>query len=133
MLTQRFILAAASLMGGLAVVLGAFGAHALKERLDAAALAAFETAVRYQFYHALALLAVGLLMSQSMGGALRASAACFLLGTLLFSGSIYLLATRSLLPFGDCRWLGPVTPLGGLLLIAGWICLAVAAVRLPPA
>lgn len=128
-LTQRLILTSAGVLGSLAVILGAFGAHALKARLDPAALVSFETGVRYQFYHALALLLVGLLMPALPAGPWRAAAGCFLLGTLLFSGSIYLLSTRALLPFGSLRLLGPVTPLGGLLLLAGWVIVAVAGWR----
>lgn len=128
--TQKLVLAAGAAAGGLAVLLGAFGAHGLKSKLAPESLEAFETAVRYQFVHALALLAVGLLMERIASGALRASAVCFTAGIVLFSGSIYLLAARALLPFGELRWLGPVTPLGGLLLIAGWGLLLVAVLRL---
>jgi uncharacterized membrane protein YgdD (TMEM256/DUF423 family) len=120
---------AGALLGALGVMLGAFGAHALKVRLEPAALATFETGVRYQLIHALALLALALLMAQRASPPLASAATCFLLGILFFSGSLYALATRLVVPEGGLRWFGLVTPLGGLLLIAGWVLLAVAAWR----
>lgn len=119
---------AGALAGALAVLLGAFGAHGLKERLSADALAAYETGVRYQFYHALALLLCAVLARQGVEGT-RAAAICWLAGMVLFSGSIYLLSTRAVTGLSGVEWLGPITPLGGLLLTAGWILLAVAAGR----
>jgi uncharacterized membrane protein YgdD (TMEM256/DUF423 family) len=124
-MTRRY-LALGALSAGLAVALGAFAAHALKTRLDPAALAIFEVGVRYQMYHALALLAVGLLAERRPGresSLLVWSGALFLGGTLLFSGSLYGLAL-----FG-IRWLGAITPAGGVAFLAGWGCLAVAALR----
>ncbi len=112
-------LVSGAVLGALGVVAGAFGAHALKGRLGAEALSAWDTAVRWQVVHALALLAVGLLARQT-GQPLRGVTLSFLAGTLLFSGSLYGLAV------GGPRWLGPVTPVGGLLLIAGWLQLAFA-------
>jgi uncharacterized membrane protein YgdD (TMEM256/DUF423 family) len=109
----------ASLSGMLAVMLGAFGAHALKGRLDDYALGVFQTAVQYHFYHSFALLAVGILaLSQPQTALLKSSGWLFLLGILIFSGSLYLLSITGV------RWLGAVTPLGGLAFIAGWACLA---------
>ena len=97
---------------------GAFGAHALRERLSPADLATFETAARYQMYHALALLAVGWLVER---GHPRAGLAgkLFLAGILLFSGSLYALT------LGGLPWMGAVTPLGGVAMIAGWLALAI--------
>ncbi len=109
--------------GLFAVAAGAFGAHALKSKLDAASLNTFEVGVRYQMYHALALLAVAWVVSTNPSRAANASGYCFLIGTVLFSGSIYGLA---LTPW---RWLGPITPLGGTVLMAGWLFLIVAALR----
>ncbi len=110
-----------SLSGGIAVALGAFGAHALKARLTPELLNTFETGVRYQMYHALALLVASLAMTRlSAASLLTAAGWLFVLGTLLFSGSLYLLC------FTNKRWLGAITPLGGLAFIAGWICLALA-------
>ena len=115
----------AALAGLLGVAFGAFGAHALRDRFDSYAMGVFETAVQYQFYHALALLAVGVLLVQfPASGLLRSSAVLFALGVLLFSGSLYVLS------FTGVRWLGAVTPLGGLAFIAGWACLAAAAWQL---
>lgn len=115
-------LSLAACSGFICVALGAFGAHALRGRLDDYALGVFETAVQYQFYHSLALLAVGLLMVQVPGSVLlRSSAILFGIGILVFSGSLYLLS------FTGLRWLGAVTPLGGLAFLAGWACLAAAA------
>ena len=118
----QFFLAASAISGFLAVALGAFGAHALKQRLSADMLAVYETAVQYHFYHTLALLAVAVLM---VGGAqgLKLSAVLFLVGTLIFSGSLYALALSGV------KILGAVTPIGGLLLLAGWACLAYAAIK----
>jgi uncharacterized membrane protein YgdD (TMEM256/DUF423 family) len=115
--------------GGSAVGLGAFGAHALRERLAESALATWQTAVTYQFTHALALLAVAILLRIGLGAErpLTIAAAGFVIGTVLFSGSLYLLA------LGGPRWLGPITPVGGLAFIVGWVALAVAAVRAGPA
>ena len=100
----------------ISVAAGAFGAHALKERLSENLLNAFEVGVRYQMYHALALILMGLLMSKLP--AANAAAWCFLAGTLLFSGSLYGLALTGL------KFFGPLTPIGGVLLMAGWVTLA---------
>lgn len=114
----------ASLIGGLAVVLGAFGAHALKDRLEPAMLAAFNTAVHYQMLHATVVLVIVLLARTSDSpGFLLGAAGSMLAGILMFSGSLYLLV------LWGWRWLGPITPLGGALLIAGWGLLLVAMVR----
>ena len=111
-------------LAGLAVALGAFGAHALKARLDAAMLANFETGARYQMYHALALLAVAWAVNRWPASGLPAIAGwLFVAGVGLFSGSLYLMA------FTGQRWLGAVTPLGGAAFLAGWLCLIIAAWR----
>ena len=112
----------AAFSGMLAVAFGAFGAHALKNRLDEYALGVYETAVQYHFYHSLALLAVGLMaMYQPQSMLLKSSGWLFALGLVIFSGSLYVLALSGL------KWLGAITPLGGLAFIAGWACLAFAA------
>lgn len=118
----QFFLAASAISGFLAVALGAFGAHALKQRLSADMLAVYETAVQYHFYHTLALLAVAVLM---VGGAqgLKLSAVLFLVGTLIFSGSLYALALSGV------KILGAITPIGGLCLLAGWACLTYTAIK----
>lgn len=121
----KLFITLASVSGMLAVVLGAFGAHALKARLDDYSLGVWETAVQYHFYHALALLAVGIVaLGQPQSTLLRSSGWLFVVGTLIFSGSLYLLAVSG------TRWLGAVTPLGGLAFIGGWACLAVASWKL---
>jgi uncharacterized membrane protein YgdD (TMEM256/DUF423 family) len=115
----KFFITLASLSGMLAVVLGAFGAHALKDKLDEYALGIFETAVQYHFYHSFALLAVGVIaLSQPQTAMLKSSGWLFLLGILVFCGSLYLLSVTGV------RWLGAITPLGGLAFIGGWACLA---------
>lgn len=117
--------AIASAMGLLAVAAGALGAHALKDRLEPDDLTMFEVAVRYQMYHALALLAVAWVASVRPSKAASAAGYCMLLGVVCFSGSIYGLV------FLKWRWLGPITPTGGVLLMAGWFLLAVTAPRAP--
>ena len=115
----------------IAVILGAFGAHALKNLLIPERLATFETGVRYQFYHALALVFIGV-WQQTAGATLRTALGragiLFSIGILLFSGSIYVLATRELHGFSGV-WLGALTPVGGLFFIAGWAYAAVLAWR----
>ena len=120
----RLFLAIASILGALSVAGGAFGAHALKDRLTETALGSFETGIRYQMYHTLALLVVALLIKQSPNVSLLTAAGwCFSVGTVLFSGSLYGLS------LGGIKALGPVTPLGGVALIAGWICLAIGSAK----
>lgn len=123
-MSRTFVLLG-TLSAGLAVVLGAFGAHALRARLAPADLATFEIGVRYQMYHALALLAVAWVAATVPGALPRAAGWLFVAGTVVFSGSLYVLVLTG------HRWLGAVTPLGGVALIAGWACLALAALRLP--
>ena len=101
-----------------AVAAGAFGTHGLRERLPESLLEIFQTGARYQMYHALALLAVAWAGTRWPGTAITASGWLFIAGTVLFSGSLYALA------LSGARWLGPVTPIGGLALLLGWLCLA---------
>lgn len=107
-----------SLSAFLAVAAGAFGAHVLKERLSPEMLAVFEIAARYQMYHALALLLLDLPRRRRRLPMLGAAGFCFLTGTLLFSGSLYLMA------FTGLRWLGAITPLGGAAFLIGWLLFA---------
>lgn len=116
-------LALGSAYGFLAVALGAFGAHGLKTRLSPELLAVWHTGVDYHVYHALALLAVGLLAREQPLGLLSAAGTCFALGVLLFSGSLYALALSGV------RVLGAITPFGGLLFLLGWACLFAAVIR----
>jgi uncharacterized membrane protein YgdD (TMEM256/DUF423 family) len=106
-------------MALLAVALGAFGAHALKEALAPEQLQSFEIGVRYQFYHALATIAVGLILFFRKTPMLLWAGWLFTAGTVLFSGSLYLLSVQDILQLSSA-WLGPVTPIGGGLLILGW-------------
>jgi uncharacterized membrane protein YgdD (TMEM256/DUF423 family) len=106
-----------------AVGLGAFGAHGLRSRLVPDMLATFEIGVRYQMYHALALLAVAWASTRWPGGAVNAAGWLFVAGTLVFSGSLYVLSLTGQ------RWLGAVTPLGGACFLAGWLALAWGALR----
>jgi uncharacterized membrane protein YgdD (TMEM256/DUF423 family) len=125
---MRKWIAFASSSAAIAVILGALGAHALKTVLPDAQLASFETAVRYHVYHALAILLTAIIGLQ-LKASLQVTLWLFAIGTLLFSGSIYLLATIPLHGLEELRALGPVTPIGGVLLIAGWVSLAVTSMR----
>ena len=132
---SRLFLILGALSAAISVAAGAFGAHALRARVEPRLLEVFETAARYQMYHALALIAVALVLARNGGitaavlgpapGSSLAVAAgwCFVVGTLLFSGSLYAMT------FTGVRALGAITPLGGVAFIAGWICLAAAAAR----
>lgn len=112
-------IAIGGISGFIGVSAGAFGAHGLKEKLSAEMLAVFETAARYQMYHAMALLVVGLACRQRLTGSLQVAGWGFLIGTGLFSGSLYVLAMTGV------KWLGAITPLGGLAFLVGWAALAV--------
>jgi len=114
---------AGAFAGAAGVALGAFGAHGLRSRVAPDLLAVFETGVRYQLVHALALLAVGWAASRWPGGWVNASGCLFLAGIVVFSGSLYVLVLTGI------RWLGAITPIGGVAFIVGWVCLAVAALR----
>ena len=120
---ERKILSVASLLGMIAIILGAFGAHALKKVLSIEQLNTFATGVKYQMYHALFLLFVGTTSALS-DKAKKAILSLVIVGVLFFSGSIYLLATNDLTSF-DFKVIGFVTPIGGLLLISSWIWLFV--------
>jgi uncharacterized membrane protein YgdD (TMEM256/DUF423 family) len=116
--TSSRTLAAAGILLALATAFGAFGAHALKSQLGPDRLQVYETAVRYHFFDALGLLGIGVTMRCVDASPVRWAAVLVLVGIVLFSGSLYALT------FGAPRFLGVVTPLGGLALIAGWICFA---------
>jgi uncharacterized membrane protein YgdD (TMEM256/DUF423 family) len=121
----KLYLSIAALSGVLSVMLGAFGAHGLRDKLTPALMSAYQTGVQYQFYHTLALLAVAMLLQrlpQSLW--LQISGGLFVIGMLMFSGSLYGLA------LGGPSWLGPVTPIGGLCFILAWLSLLVVALRM---
>lgn len=120
----KIAVAYAALCGALGVILGAFGAHGLRDSLEPRLMQTFETAVQYQLIHALALLLVALLYGQvGRSLALEISIFAFMAGILLFSGSLYGLVLT------EARWLGPVTPLGGLCFIVGWMALLVGGIQ----
>jgi uncharacterized membrane protein YgdD (TMEM256/DUF423 family) len=122
---MRTYLLIGALLALLGVMLGAFGAHGLKNILDANALATFEVGVRYQLYHALAVIVLGGLAAQANLRWCRRAALLFIVGCVLFSGSIYLLALTGM------KWLGPVTPLGGVCFMAGWVALVIGLIKGP--
>jgi uncharacterized membrane protein YgdD (TMEM256/DUF423 family) len=113
-----------AILGGLSVAAGAFGAHALRAQLEPRMLEVFETAARYQMYHALALVAAAWLYQQTEAPAAQFAGWAFLAGILLFSGSLYAMALTGV------RGLGAITPLGGVAFLVGWASLAIAALRL---
>ena len=119
----QFFLTIAAIFGGLSVAGGAFGAHALREKISERSLEIFDTGARYQMYHAIALLLVAILMSrlETPPTALLVSGWLFIIGVVIFSGSLYVLSLTGI------KSLGAVAPLGGLALMAGWGALAVAA------
>jgi uncharacterized membrane protein YgdD (TMEM256/DUF423 family) len=121
--TERLLIAIGAVSGFLAVAFGAFGAHALFEKLPADRLAIFETAARYQMYHALALVGAGLLVTRRKGRAAPAAGWLFAIGTVVFCGSLDLLALTG------ARWWGAITPLGGLAWLLAWALLAFSAWR----
>ncbi len=125
---NRLTIVAGAAFAMLAVILGAFAAHGLKQMLAPYDLAIFETAARYQMYHAIALLIVGILASMPQFSTrwLKLAAIVFVLGIFLFSGSLYLLALSGI------KWLGAVTPLGGVAFIFGWLLLIVAGFKQQP-
>ncbi len=114
---DRLFTLAGALSALIAVAAGAFGAHGLKGRISSEMLQVFETAARYQMYHALGLLACAWLATRWPGPLAHVAGWAFIVGTLLFSVSLYLLA------LGGPRWLGAITPLGGLAFITGWACI----------
>jgi uncharacterized membrane protein YgdD (TMEM256/DUF423 family) len=118
---DRTLFIAGSISALIAVAAGAFGAHGLKERISPDLLAVFEVGARYQMYHALALLATAWAYAQWHNSLTSRAGWSFILGTILFSGSLYLMSLTGM------KWLGAITPLGGLLFLVGWLLLAVGA------
>jgi uncharacterized membrane protein YgdD (TMEM256/DUF423 family) len=117
-MSHKGILITGSLFGALGVMIGAFGAHGLADLLEANnRLDTFETAVKYHMYHALALLLTGILFFNIPAKPLRLAGLFFTIGILIFSGSLYILCLTNI------SWLGAITPIGGLFLIAGWLSL----------
>ena len=123
MTTERLFFALGAASAFIGVAEGAFGAHGLKTRLAPDLVAVFEVGVRYQMYHALGLLACAWAVGRWPGPLTTAAGWLFVAGTVVFSGSLYVLT------FTGARWLGAITPLGGLAFLAGWACLAAAPMR----
>lgn len=120
----KLFLSFASISGMLAVGLGAFGAHALKAKLETNGyLATYQTAVQYHFYHTLVLILIGFLLMKIPNPWLNYSGYCMMIGIISFSGSLYTLSISGL------KWLGAITPIGGLFFIAGWLFLLVAVMK----
>jgi uncharacterized membrane protein YgdD (TMEM256/DUF423 family) len=121
---NKNFLSGGALLAAIAVIGGAFGAHFLKTKLSVESLQTFETGIRYQFYHALALLAAGIVYKEFPGKPVKWAGNLFIGGIILFSGSLYTLCAAP-----SMKWLGPVTPLGGLCFISGWLLLAYAFIK----
>ncbi len=120
---SNFFFSLGSGLSLLTVVFGAFGAHALRSKLSPEMLETFEVAVRYQMYHSLGIIATAWAASQWQNHLTTASGWCFFAGILIFSGSLYIMC------FTGARWLGAITPIGGLAFIGGWACLMIAAIK----
>lgn len=119
----------ASITGALAVGIGAFGAHGLKPSLSAYEMEIFGTGNDYHFYHTLAMFLTAILLASKPTKYLKISFYTFFIGIICFSGSLYLLATRGVIGTESWTWLGPITPIGGVLFIIGWICLGLHAMK----
>ncbi|MFY8004047.1 MAG: DUF423 domain-containing protein [Chitinophagaceae bacterium] len=127
---NNLFLKAAAFLGALSVALGAFGSHGLKKILSTELLAIFETAVKYQFYHVFGLLAIGILyITNPANGWLSLAGKCMIAGITIFSGSLYLLCYAKQAMPSLAKIIGPITPIGGLCLIAGWVFLLLAIVK----
>ncbi|CAN5654416.1 DUF423 domain-containing protein [soil metagenome] len=119
----------AAILGALAVILGAFGAHGLKPLLTDKELATYETAVRYQFYHVFALLITGILYREFAQKYLSWAGKLFAFGIFIFSGSLYMLTFMNLSGRPNFQWLGAITPLGGVCFVAGWLFILLAVLK----
>jgi uncharacterized membrane protein YgdD (TMEM256/DUF423 family) len=122
---HKTLIKTAALLAAMAVLLGAFGAHKLKEFASVATLATYETAVRYQFYHVFALLLTGILYKEYPFKQVITAGKLFIIGTVIFSGSLYLLTYISIAGIDRLKWIGAITPIGGVILIIGWVLLAI--------
>lgn len=131
---QKRFLVFSGFSGAMAVALGAMAAHFLKSKVDLGIitesnLETFETAARYQMYHSIVLLAVALYADKFNPKLIAKAGYCFMVGIVLFSGSLYILATAGLIGVTNIRMLGPITPIGGLFFITGWLILAYAGIK----
>ncbi len=130
-MTNKTILFIAGISGAMCVALGAMGAHALKDKVSVENMQTFETAVKYQFYHTLALILVVILSEKNSSKFLKYSSILFIVGIILFSFSLYFLALRPLMGIGneEMKWIGAITPLGGLSFIMAWLMLTFASLK----
>ena len=126
---QKIFLILGSILGGLGVALGAFGAHGLKKLVPPETVSSYQTGVQYQMYHAFALLIIGILSEKLSRSLINWSGAFFVLGIVLFSGSLYLLASLKAMNKVGVSGIGIITPIGGLCFLAGWAFLLIAILR----
>ena len=126
---HKLFLVAGAALAGLGVILGAFGAHGLKQMVGSETVGTFQTGVQYQMYHAFALILVAILFERMPSAALQWAGIAFLVGVLLFSGSLYLLASLKAMNKVGISGIGIITPFGGLFFIAGWLLLLLAILR----
>ena len=122
---QKIYLVIGSLLAGLAVALGAFGAHGLKKIVSSETVAVYQTGVQYQMYHALALILVGILSDRIYNGFVSSAGVLFVAGVIFFSGSLYLIVSMNAMNKTVPTAIGILTPVGGLFFILGWICLVI--------
>ena len=131
---QKRFLVFSGFSGAIAVCLGAMAAHFLKSKMETGLitetnLQTFETAARYQLYHSIALMGIAILSNTIKNKFLPKAGYCFMAGIVLFSGSLYLLSTANLIGMPNVNWLGPITPIGGVFFISGWLLLAFSAIK----
>lgn len=122
---HRTYLKTAAFLGALTVGMGAFGAHKLKSLVAETVVQTYETGIKYQFYHVIALLIVGILYNTFTNKFIKLSGIFFILGIILFSGSLYILTYKEALVLPGLKWVGPITPIGGLFFMLGWIFLGI--------
>ncbi|MDF1696474.1 MAG: DUF423 domain-containing protein [Saprospiraceae bacterium] len=127
---EKQLLIVTGILGALAVILGAFGAHSLKEVLPPDKLVTYNTGITYHFNHVLALF-MTIFFKKNHSKWFSMASIAFIVGILFFSGSLYLLATRELIGLSTYKWLGPITPIGGVFFILGWISIAIAGLKYP--
>jgi uncharacterized membrane protein YgdD (TMEM256/DUF423 family) len=127
----KIYLALGTILAGLAVILGAFGAHGLKQIVPAETVASYQTGVQYQMYHAFALLIVGVLAERMSSSLLSYAGVFFVAGIILFSGSLYLLASLKAMNKVGVSGIGLITPIGGIMFIIGWVLLLIAVLKQP--
>lgn len=126
---NRFFIIWGSALAALSVALGAFGAHSLKAVLEPDQLQVFETGVKYQMYHSIALILVGLIYNKISSQTIAYAGYSFMTGIVLFSGSLYLLSLKNILGIESWKFLGPITPLGGVGFILGWVLLLLSVLK----